>query len=234
MRRKDEITILVVEDNKKLANYIKAHLTELDYKVSTEGLGDKAAYRILREQPDLVILDIMLPRMDGRQVCQTVRNEYRGKILMLTALNEIQDEVAGLTIGADDYLSKPAKPELLTARIDALLRRQYHITPKRELYFGALRINLIKNEAWLLGKKVDLKPSEFELLALLAKNADYALNRDNIMEALRGIPYDGIDRIIDLRISYLRKKLNDNIDSPYRIKTIHGKGYVFIANAWKH
>ena len=144
MDTKNPVKILVIEDNQKLATYIKNYLEEKGYKVGVESHGDKAAFRILRENPDLVVLDIMLPGMDGRQICQTVRNDYRGKILMLTALNEISDEVSGLNIGADDYMSKPIKPELLTARIEVLLRRQTHEAPQTVLEFGQLQIDLIK------------------------------------------------------------------------------------------
>jgi len=226
-------TVLIVEDNQKLSNYLESHLKSLGYTVSKESSGDIAVFRILKETPDLVLLDIMLPGMDGRQICKTVRNDYEGKIIMLTALGDIQDEVSGLNLGADDYLTKPIDPALLTARIQALMRRQHTPTIINKILFGELEINLITNEAFLAKERLNLKPTEFELLALLAKNADYVLSRDTIMLAIRGIPYDGIDRSIDLRVSYLRNKLEDNLEAPYRIKTIHGKGYVFVSSAWE-
>lgn len=225
--------ILLVEDNIKLVRYLNKMLTDEGYHVSTESRGDRAAYRIIREQPDLVILDIMLPGMNGEQICGTVRDEYHGKILMLTALNTEQNEVNSLKLGADDYVTKPVKEEVLKARIVALLRRPTLIVESQKIQFDSLIIDLIKKSVTYSGKTIDLSPSEYELFALLAKNTDTVLSRDNIVYALRGREYDGIDRSIDLKISRLRKILGDNIDNPYRIKTIYGKGYLFLSDAWK-
>ncbi|HAT8183604.1 TPA: response regulator [Legionella pneumophila] len=227
------INILLVEDNLKLVKYLKKMLTDEGYHVTTESQGDKAAYRIIREQPDLVILDIMLPGMNGEQICETVRDEYRGKILMLTALNTEQNEVTSLKLGADDYVTKPVKEEVLKARIAALLRRPNLIAESKKIQFDNLIIDLIKKNVSYSGKIIDLSPSEYELLTLLAKNADTVLSRDNIVHALRGREYDGVDRSIDLKISRLRKMLGDDIHNPYRIKTIYGKGYLFLSDSWK-
>ncbi|KTD42246.1 response regulator [Legionella parisiensis] len=227
------INILLVEDNLKLVKYLKKMLAYEGYDVATESRGDSATYRIIREQPDLVILDIMLPGMNGEQICETVRDAYRGKILMLTALNTEQNEVTSLKLGADDYVTKPVKEEVLKARIAALLRRPNLITESKEIQFDNLVIDLIKKSVSYCGKSIDLSPSEYELLALLAKNADTVLSRDNIDYALRGREYDGVDRSIDLKISRLRKILGDDIDNPYRIKTIYGKGYLFLSGSWK-
>ncbi|MCX7124219.1 MAG: response regulator [Gammaproteobacteria bacterium] len=225
-------SILLVEDNQKLANFIKNSLVQAGCEVEVEGRGDKAAYRIVKEAPDLVVLDIMLPEMDGKQICHTVRDEYRGKILMLTALNDIESEVSSLNLGADDYLAKPVAEAVLIAHIAALFRRPDLSEPVNQITLGALYIDLIKKIAYLNKKEIELKPTDFELLLLLAKNADYTLNRDNIMYALRGREYDGVDRSIDLRISHLRKKLRDDVQKPYKIKSVHGKGYIFISSAW--
>ncbi len=225
-------TILLVEDNKKLAKYIQNYLQEKGYAVTHEVRGDKAVYQILKNQPDIVILDVMLPGFDGVQVCQSVRADYQGMILMLTALGENQDQISGLVNGADDYVVKPIEPAVLVARLEALKRRNRLPVPQNELNFGCLSLNLVKRLVTLSGENIILKPLEFELLAFLAKNADIVVNRENIMQALRGTSYDGIDRTIDLRISYLRKKLGDNITDPYRIKTIRSKGYVLISTAW--
>ena len=225
-------SILLVEDNQKLANFLKNCLLQVGYEVEVEGRGDKAAYRIIKETPDLVVLDIMLPEMDGKQICHTVRNEYRGKILMLTALNDIDSEVSSLNFGADDYLTKPVAEAVLIAHIAALFRRPNLSEPIDHIKYGELQINLIKKIVYLSGNEIELKPTDFELLLLLAKNADYTLNRDNIMYALRGREYDGVDRSIDLRISHLRKMLGDNAQKPYKIKSVHGKGYIFISSAW--
>lgn len=227
------INILLVEDNSKLVKYLKKMLTDEGYHVATESRGDSAAYHIIREQPDLVILDIMLPGMNGEQICETVRDEYRGKILMLTALNSEQNEVTSLKLGADDYVTKPVKEEVLKARIAALLRRPKLTVEPQKIQFDNLIIDLIKRNVSYSGKLIDLSPTEYELLTLLAKNADTVLSRDNIVYALRGREYDGVDRSIDLKISRLRKMLGDNIENPYRIKTIYGKGYLLLSDSWK-
>ncbi len=226
------VQILLVEDNQKLANSIQAYLQENGYLVTQEARGDKAVYHILKHQPDLVILDVMLPGFDGVQVCQSVRGDYRGMILMLTALDTDQDQISGLMSGADDYVVKPVEPKVLLARLQALQRRHHQPVQLKELVFGDLHLNIVQRIVTLSGLHIDLKPLEFELLVFLAKNADRVVNRENIMQALRGISFDGVDRTIDLRISYLRRKLQDNMEEPYRIKTVHSKGYIFISTAW--
>lgn len=231
--RRQQKSILLVEDHAKLASFLRNNLVDAGYAVAIECRGDKAVYRIIQETPDLVILDVMLPGMNGRQICHTVRHEYKGKIMMLTALNDITSEINSLNLGADDYLTKPIDSMLLLARIAALLRRPTSLEISNHLHFGVLHIDFIKHEVSLANKLIELSPSEFELLALLAKNADSCLSRDNIAYVLRGREYDGIDRSIDLRISYLRKKLCDDTQKPYKIKTIHSKGYMFMASAWE-
>lgn len=225
----DNISILLVEDNKKLSAYIKECLVEEGYLVRCEYRGDKAAYRIQREQPDLVVLDIMLPGMDGRQICQTVRETYRGKILMLTAIKDLQSEVDSLNLGADDYLSKPVSEDRLKARIKALLRRPNLENDKRVYSFGRLTISLNEQTVTLAAKTITLSSSDFMLLTLLVKNEGIPLSRDTISYVLYGREYDGVDRGIDLKISRLRKALGEKDG----IKTIHGKGYVFIGSVWQ-
>ncbi|GGI87817.1 response regulator transcription factor [Legionella impletisoli] len=226
----EKVFILVVEDNKKLASYLKDCLEEEGYRVAIESRGDKAAFRILREQPDLVVLDIMLPGMDGTQICHTVRHDYTGKILMLTAINDLQSEVDLLNLGADDYLSKPISEDRLSARIKALLRRPNLVHEEKVLSFGPLEININDQSVTFSKQKVSISPTEFALLALLAKNQGKVLSRDNICFTLYGREYDGVDRGIDLKISRLRKALSD--EKGEKIKTLHGKGYIFITKAW--
>lgn len=225
-------TILLVEDNNKLAKLLASRLNAAGYSVRIEHRGDNAVYRILHEQPDLLILDIMLPGLDGKQICQTVRNEYKGKILMLTALDDEHSEVASLDNGADDYLTKPVKENILKAHIAALLRRPSLIEPVSLLQFGRLIINLSRKHAKLDDNAIALSPSEFDLLALLASNHDTTLSRDTITRSLHGREYDGIDRSIDVRIANLRKLLHDTNGKHKRIKTVHGKGYLFDSSAW--
>jgi len=228
-------SILLVEDNAKLAALLKERLLKRGFEVSVEPRGDKAVYRIIREQPDLVILDIMLPGMDGKQICHTVRSEFKGKILMLTALDDDHSEVSSLNLGADDYLTKPVSEEILQARITALFRRPSLVEPQKNMTFGALTVDLQRKEVFLSGSSIDLSPSEFELFSLLIINHDTTLSRDAITRALRGHDYDGVDRSIDIKISRFRKLFNDNESKPKRFKTIHKKGYMLVSTAWsKH
>ncbi|ARG98298.1 response regulator [Legionella micdadei] len=226
-------SILLVEDNLKLANYLKESLLDAGYEVSIEKRGDRAVYRILREQPEIVILDIMLPGMNGDQICHTIRDDYSGKILMLTAVNDIESEVSSLNLGADDYLTKPVAEEVLKARIEALLRRPNLVNNQNQFQFGNFSINLSNKSVRLFDEEISISTSDFEVLALLVKNHDKLLSRNSIMYALYGREYDGVERSIDLKISRLRKALNDDGKKPYRIKTIHKKGYVFVSDSWK-
>jgi DNA-binding response OmpR family regulator len=232
--------ILLIEDDVRLAKLIKAYLVAQGFLVTIEGRGDNGATRILAEKPDLVILDLMLPGMDGLTVCRTVRQGYSGPILMLTAREDDTDQVVGLELGADDYVKKPVEPRVLLARIRALLRRfdqpqqNGRIEPVKveELVFGALRISQTSQTATLCGVSVDLTSNEFALLWILAVNGGRALDREMLFRETRGIPYDGLDRSVDIAISRLRKKLGDNTTKPWRIKTIWGLGYLFVKDAW--
>ena len=228
--------ILLVEDDERLAELTAEYLTKNDLQVSIEPRGDTAEARILAEQPDLVILDVMLPGKDGFEVCRAVRQQYRGVILMLTARDEDFDQILGLELGADDYIAKPVQPRVLLARIKALLRRLP--TPSEQdnasdqLIFGNFRISQSTRTASLGSQNIDLTTAEFDLLWLLASHAGNVLSRDDLLQELRGIGFDGLDRSIDARISRLRKKLNDDPENPTRIKTVRGKGYLFSKHDW--
>lgn len=231
--------VLLVEDDARLAALVREYLEQHRFAVTTETRGDRAATRILHEQPDLVILDLMLPGCDGFKICRSVRTQFSGPILILTARGEESDHVMGLELGADDYVTKPVQPRVLLARIRALLRRrmQQHAAPQLstdtcDLAFGTLVIRTTAREVHLNGCRVNLTRNEFELLCLLARHAGEVLGRDAMLAALRSIDYDGLDRSVDLRISRLRKKLHDNPTQPSRIKTIRGKGYLLVADAW--
>ena len=235
-----EIQILLVEDDVRLSTLIQEYLQKQAMEVSIEHRGDVACQRIITEIPDLVVLDLMLPGLDGLEVCKAVRPQYHGPILMLTARDEDIDQVVGLEIGADDYVTKPVQPRVLLARIRALLRRfpkqtQQAVQQKNDtsdIYYGNFRISTTAREAWLNDNVLDLTTNEFELLWLLASHAGEVLTRETILEQLRGIDYDGLDRSVDIRVSRLRKKLKDNTSRPFRIKTIRGKGYLFVKDAW--
>lgn len=236
-----DIRVLLVEDDVRLATLIQEYLQQHAMNVSIEHRGDRACQRILLECPDLVILDLMLPGQDGLDVCKTVRLKYQGPIIMLTARDEDIDQVVGLEIGADDYVTKPVQPRVLLARIRALLRRfshsiqdtQYSDNNKHNIHFDRFRISATARDAWLDEQILELTTNEFELLWLLATHAGEVLTRDTILDQLRGIGYDGLDRSVDIRISRLRKKLGDDSNRPFRIKTIRGKGYLFVKEAWR-
>jgi len=224
--------ILIVEDDQRLAELTAEYLQANGYEVAVEGDGGRAARRIIDSQPDLVILDLMLPGEDGLSICRRVRGQYAGPILMLTARSDELDQVQGLDMGADDYVCKPVRPRLLLARITALMRRSEAPENKRqELQFGALRIDNRLREAWLGDQAIELTGAEFDLLWLLASNAGRVLSREEIFTSLRGVGYDGQDRSIDVRISKIRPKIGDDPIHPRLIKTLRSKGYLFVGEA---
>lgn len=226
-------TLLLVEDDVRLADLIKEYLEQQAFTIDIEHRGDTAVQRIKTEQPDLVILDIMLPGLDGMNVCRQVRSAYDKPILMLTAQDEDIDQVLGLELGADDYVIKPVKPRVLLARIQNLLRRYKQTTsrevdPSKHIVIGGLQVDCLSRTAQLAGEILDLTNQEFELLHLLARRAGNILSRDDILFALSGTEYDGLDRSVDIRIARLRKLLGDNPAQPRYIKTIRSKGYLFL------
>ena len=234
--------ILLIEDDERLANLTADYLRKNDFEVSIEVRGDTAEARIVAENPELVILDVMLPGKDGFEVCRGIRTQYKGVILMLTARDEDLDQILGLELGADDYLAKPVQPRLLLARIKALLRRAPRIPggdtgfpagDSNELSFGNFRISQATRSTHLGSETIDLTTAEFDLLWLLASHAGNILSRDDLLQQLRGIGFDGLDRSIDARISRLRRKLGDDPENPTRIKTVRGKGYLFSKHDWQ-
>ncbi len=227
--------ILLVEDDLKLASLVKQYLEGADFHVLVESDGNKAVEQVQIFKPDLIMLDIMLPGKDGLTICKEIRPDYMGPILMLTARNEDFDQVLGLEFGADDYVIKPAEPRVLLARINALLRREQRskIKSNEQLTFGQLVIDTASRDVTLNHQKITLSTHEFELLLTIAKNAGTILNRDYLFKKLYNREYDGLDRTMDVRISQLRRKLGDNAEEAYRIKTIWGKGYLFVADAWQ-
>ena len=235
----DASRVLIVEDDERLAELTKDFLEKNGLVVSLETNGAHAVERIRNERPDLVVLDLMLPGEDGLAICRRVRPFYNGPILMLTARTDDLDQVLGLEMGADDYMSKPVRPRVLLARIRALLRRinegaaadsgegQSEAEPSR-LVFNNLVVDRSMREAWLDDESIDLTSAEFDLLWLLASNAGRVLSREEIFTSLRGIEYDGQDRSIDVRVSRIRPKIGDDPVHPRRIKTVRSKGYLFV------
>lgn len=224
--------ILVVEDDASLSEWISDYLIDHGYEVSVANRGDTAIELIEADMPDLVLLDIMLPEKDGFEVCRTVREFYPSPILMMTACCEESDEILGLELGADDYINKPVKPKVLLARIKAILRRSSESHSQQQKIFGNLRVDSNNKSVTLSGENIPLSSNEFEVLWLLANQADHVVSRTDLVSQLRGIEYNGFDRSIDIRISRIRKKLNDDPQNPQKIKTIWGKGYLLSSNAW--
>jgi two-component system response regulator RstA len=238
----DNWRILIVEDDERLASLTRDYLQNNGLTVSVESHGGVAVERIRNEQPDLVVLDLMLPGEDGLSICRRLRPHYSGPILMLTARTDDMDQILGLEMGADDYIGKPVQPRVLLARIRALMRR---VADKNQplvgggsasegpvrVQFNELVIDRSMREAWLSGVTVDLTSAEFDLLWLLASNAGRVLSREEIFTALRGIEYDGQDRSIDVRVSRIRPKIGDDPIHPRRIKTVRSKGYLFVKEA---
>ncbi len=229
--------VMIVEDDERLATLTADYLTSNGLEVEVIGDGSEAIKAIVAKQPDLVVLDLMLPGADGLEVCKAVRDQYKKPILMLTARTDDVDQVLGLEMGADDYVAKPVKPRVLLARIRALLRRSDAPEEKVEtqaagnpnrLEFGDLVIDNSAREVWLKESPVDLTSAEYDLLWLLASNAGTILSREEIFERLRGIQYDGQDRSIDVRVSRIRPKVGDDPMNPRRIKTVRSKGYLFV------
>ncbi len=222
--------ILVVEDDASLAQWIADFLTENSYQVSTANRGDAAIQLVEDDNPDLLILDINLPGVNGFEVCKAIRKFYSNPVLMLTARGDEQDEVSGLDVGASDYLIKPVRPKALLARLRTLLGRD---APSLScLTFGALRIDADNRSVRLAERDLPLSSNEFDLIWLLASHAGEVMSRDDIISQMRGIEYDGFDRSIDILISRIRKKLSDDPTHPFIIKTVRSKGYLFAHDAW--
>jgi len=225
--------LMLVEDDFQLASLIKDFFEKYEFEVCIVGDGLQATRRILDELPDLVILDIMLPGQTGMDVCRQVRGQYKGIILMQTALDDDIDQMMGLELGADDYVVKQVQPRLLLSRVRALLRRLdrnsdvhcQETASSSHSKIGPLQIDISNRSVFLNGSAITLTTAEFELLALLARNSGQVVSRETIVQQIRGYQYDGLDRSIDRRISRLRKTLLDDPNQPQLIKTVRGKGY---------
>ncbi|MHC6225440.1 response regulator [Pseudomonas sp. X10] len=229
--------ILLVEDDSALSELIASYLQRNDFYVRVIARGDHVLEEARRNKPDLVILDLMLPGLDGLQVCRLLRHESRSlPILMLTARDDSHDQVLGLEMGADDYVTKPCEPRVLLARVRTLLRRSSINEPRLDsdlIVVGGLRIDLTERTVTWRDEEVELSSGEYNLLVVLARNAGEVLSRDRILQQLRGIEFNGTDRSVDVAISKLRRKFDDNAGEARKIKTVWGKGYLFSRVEWE-
>lgn len=226
--------ILIVEDDLKLARLMAEFLQQHGFDVAMAHRGDTANALSESFSPHLTILDLMLPARDGLQLCRDIRSRSDTPILILSAREDDVDQILGLESGADDYVIKPVDPRVLLARVRALLRRRSNgLAAAERLEFGALVIDSRARIVKYQGRHLELATTEFELLWLLAQSAGQVLSRDAILNALRGIEFDGNDRSVDMCISKLRRKLNDDPRVPRRIKTVWGKGYLFSPLDWE-
>ncbi|CAA0107258.1 Transcriptional regulatory protein RstA [BD1-7 clade bacterium] len=239
--------VILVEDDERLSSLIQRYLQQNHFEVDVVHNGNLAVDAILSTIPDLVILDLMLPGLDGLSICRKIREHYHGLIIFLTASEDDIDHVVGVELGADDFIIKPIKPRVLLARIRMLLRRSNNtpcseqaIAPNNELsnatytdlQFGALSIQHSKRHVALNNERISLTTSEFDLLWLLASHAEEVLSRETLYQTLRGIEYDGMDRAMDTKIANLRRKLGDHARMSTRIITVRGQGYLFVPDNW--
>ncbi|WP_144947472.1 response regulator [Pseudomonas oryzihabitans] len=230
------IPLLIVEDDTALAELIATYLGRQGYAVTVIGRGDEALAAVQRLRPHLVVLDVMLPGLDGLQVCRQLRAAQPSlPILMLTALDDSHDQVLGLEIGADDYVSKPCEPRVLLARIRTLLRRcQLGEAPADDrLTIGQLQLLPGERQVWWRDQLVELSSTEFNLLAILMRHAGEVLSRDQLIQQLRGIEFNGVDRSVDVAISKLRRRFEEHPGDARRIKTVWGKGYLLSRAEWE-
>ncbi|MHB9002956.1 MAG: response regulator [Coriobacteriia bacterium] len=221
--------ILVVEDEKSIRNAVTAYLEKEGYWVTAVGDGLTAMDQFEKHRFDLVVLDLMLPKLTGEQVCVEIRDTSDVPIIMLTAKGEEADRIAGLEIGADDYLVKPFSPRELVARVRALLRRaNVGEEPQRDrLMHGDLEIDVASHKAFLRGQELDLTASEFKLLVTLARYPGRVYSRMELVEKVLGYDFEGYERTIDSHVKNLRAKLDDDPREPTYIYTVHGVGYRF-------
>ncbi len=217
--------VLVVDDDVKTVELVKLYLNRDGYRVLTAYDGIEALRLARESHPDLIVLDLMLPGIDGLQVCRTLRDESDIPIIMLTARTTAQDRLTGLDLGADDYVTKPFSPRELAARVRAVLRRLPGERGPTEIKHGELTVNFRKYEASLAGRSLNLTPVEFKLLGVLAKEPGRVFSRAQLIEKALGYDFEGFDRTIDVHILNLRRKLEPDSNHPRYIKTVYGAGY---------
>ena len=221
--------ILVADDDRNICELLKLYLEKEDYSVVLAGNGEEALARFDVENPDLILLDVMMPKLDGWQVCRELRKKSECPIIMITAKGETFDKVLGLELGADDYVVKPFEPKEIIARIKAVMRRTGKAsaeTDKKEVSYDKLTVNMTKYELKVDGKVVDTPPKELELLFHLASNPNRVYTRDQLLDEVWGFEYYGDSRTVDVHIKRLREKL-EGVSDKWSLKTVWGVGYKF-------
>lgn len=223
-------TILILDDDKELTTLLTEFLSEHKYKIVAHHAPSDMFKYLEHNTPDMLLLDIMLPEMDGFQVLRKLRESQDVPVIMLTAKGDVSDKVVGLELGADDYLPKPFEPRELLARIQSILRRVHASNSMLDiLEFEGLTIDKLREEVALDDTLISLSTSEFEALLLFANNSNEVLDREFLVENLRGITWQTYDRSVDVLVSRLRNKLGETPNHTRFLKTIHGVGYKFIA-----
>lgn len=219
--------ILVVDDEPQIVELIKSYLAKDGYRVITAADGQRALELARREQPDLILLDLMLPEINGFDVCRTLRKESNIPIIMLTARDEETDKIIGLELGADDYVTKPFSPREVLARVRAVLRRlsAEEVNREEKISLGNLEINLARHQVKHGGKTLELTPTEFKLLEVLAKNPGRVFTRLQLIDQVQGYSFEGYERTIDAHIKNLRHKIEPHPKEPRYIITVFGVGY---------
>lgn len=220
--------VLIIDDDPKLSRLLTDFLAGFGFTVYTALTPSSGFKKLRRHQPEIVVLDIMLPEMNGLEVCKRIRQDSLVPIIMLTARGEPMDRILGLELGADDYLAKPFEPRELVARIQAVLRRFNAPITIDKRTFGRLTIDPKKRIAAIDHASIGLTTNEFTALWLLARHPGRVMDRDRILQELRGIDSDAFNRSVDITMSRLRQKLGDDPKAPTYIKTVWGAGYVFI------
>jgi DNA-binding response OmpR family regulator len=222
-------TILVVDDDRKTVDLIRLYLEKDGYRVLTAYDGRQALDISRRRVPGLIILDLMLPRVDGLDVCRILRSESKVPIIMLTAKTTEEDKLVGLDLGADDYVTKPFSPREMVARVRAVLRRVHSEEDDGpgELIFGDMVVDFVRHEARIDGESIHLTPKEFRLLETMAKQPGRVFSRLDLLEHAFGFDYGGFERTVDVHVMNLRKKIEPDPAAPTFIQTVYGLGYKF-------
>ena len=222
-------TILVVDDEPRIVSLVESYLSQFGYRVVTASNGEEALSRAQQDSPDLIVLDIMMPRMDGYEFLKQYRQVANTPVIFLTAKVEDEDRILGLEMGADDYMVKPFRPRELLARVKAVLRRSgMSAAPMELLTAKDIRVDRGARSVQIGERYLDLTPSEFDLLSVLMSQPGKVFSRLDLLEFIQGSRYEGYERTIDLHIKNLRAKLEDNSREPRYIQTVYGVGYRFM------